>query len=394
VGLLTTAVNRRDSVSDYTGGVDWNLRWKNNSYGFFGQVAASYTGPVLARQDGYAGNFILTKESGWFRWEVHLNILSPEFNPNDLGFIGRVNKLNPFVWLGLRKTQPWGPFHQVSISNQSSATWNFRHKWDVNTYRWVNLGKALRMDVNSQLKNFWRIWVGLAHGFEKMDDLDTRGGPLVVKPAYTHAWIWLQGDDRLRIRPELFFGPTFRQDEGVDYILYTSVWLKPASHIDISLGPQYSWNLNQAQWLTNVDDNKDGRYDHFVYGELKSQTLDLTTRLNVTFTPTLSLQLYMQPFVAVGDYKNFKELARPSSDEFIPYPKLNFNPDFSSRSLRGNMVLRWEYRPGSTLFVVWSQNRSASFDELAFRPLESVRRSFVDEGQNIFLVKLNYWLGI
>jgi len=89
-----------------------------------------------------------------------------------------------------------------------------------------------------------------------------------------------------------------------------------------------------------VDDDGDGKDDHFVFGELTNNTLDFTTRANVIFTPTLSLQLYMQSFVTVGEYRNFKELARPESYEFIPYPHIDFNPDFHNRSLRSNVVLR------------------------------------------------------
>lgn len=131
-----------------------------------------------------------------------------------------------------------------------------------------------------------------------------------------------------------------------------------------------------------------------MFGELTNNTLNLTTRANVIFTPMLSLELYMQSFVTVGEYKNFKELARPESYEFTPYPDMDFSPDFHNRSLRSNLVLRWEYRPGSTLFLVWAQSRGASDKDTDFRPLESLGHSFTDEGTNVFFAKLNYWLGI
>jgi hypothetical protein len=366
----------------------------NNSYGFSGQVAGSHTGPFSDRQSGYAMQFDLGKRSGWLRGALGFEAFSPEFNLNDLGFISRVNQMTPLIEARLQKTRPWGPFQQIYFSTSGFRKWTFRHKWNEMTYRRVNLEKGLSIDFNSQLKNFWWIRGNIEHRFESMDDLDTRGGPLILTPAYSFISVNLRGDRRLPISPDLFYNWLFSKDKSFGHSLNMSVRVNPASNIEFSIGPIYSWNFIKAQWVTNVDDDKDGRHDHFIYGELKSQTLDLTTRLNITFTPTLSLQLYMQPFVAVGDYKNFKELTRPSSYEFTPYPKLNFSPDFSSRSLRGNMVLRWEYRPGSTLFVVWSQNRSASFDEPAFHPWESVRQSFADEGQNIFLMKLNYWLGI
>lgn len=162
----------------------------------------------------------------------------------------------------------------------------------------------------------------------------------------------------------------------------------------MSIGPSYSEGRSIAQWVTNVDSDGDGFPEHFVFGELTTNTLSLTTRANVIFTPTFSLQLYMQSFVAVGKYRNFKELARPASYEFIPYFGLDFNPDFHERSLRGNLVLRWEYRPGSSLFLVWSQSRSASDKNTNFQPFDSLLRTFLDAGTNVFFVKLNYWLGM
>ena len=112
------------------------------------------------------------------------------------------------------------------------------------------------------------------------------------------------------------------------------------------------------------------------------------------FSRDLSLELYLQPFFAVGDYENVKELARPDSYEFTPYPELTDNPDFRERSLQSNVVLRWEYCPGSVLFVVWSQSREASAEDPSFHPVRHFGSSLTDEGTNIFLVKLNYWTGL
>ena len=108
-------------------------------------------------------------------------------------------------------------------------------------------------------------------------------------------------------------------------------------------------------------------------------------------------QLYAQPFVTVGDYGEIKELARPDSYEFIPFSRLDENPDFSRVSLSSNLVLRWEYQPGSTLFFVWSQSRRKSLDDVddpGFEPFSQLKSSFTGNGQDIFLVKLNYWLGM
>ena len=105
-------------------------------------------------------------------------------------------------------------------------------------------------------------------------------------------------------------------------------------------------------------------------------------------------QVYNSPFISAGQYANFKELARPRSYSFVAHPGPEESPDFRNRSLHSNAVLRWEYKPGSTLFIVWSQFRHDDSDLGAFRPGYNLRRSLVDEGTNIFLVKFNYWLHI
>ena len=169
---------------------------------------------------------------------------------------------------------------------------------------------------------------------------------------------------------------------------------RPTANIELVLGPRYSRAFRDAQWVENIDDDGDDTDDHFVYGELRTRTLDLTTRANIIFGRDLSLEIYVQPFLTVGDYDNFKELARPASYQFAPRSAPEDNPDFRRRSLQSNLVLRWEYHPGSTLFLVWSQSRSDSAERPRFRPLRDLGLSFADDGSNIFLAKTNYWLDI
>jgi len=171
------------------------------------------------------------------------------------------------------------------------------------------------------------------------------------------------------------------------------------SNIELSIGPIYRYRMDDAQWVTLIEETVNGHIkSHYVYGELTSQTLDFTTRANISFTPTLSLQFYVQPFITIGAYSNFKELAEPKSYQFKPYP-LKRNPNFHRRSLQGNTVLRWEFRPGSALFLVWTQSREVELErigasDLEFRPLSQLSSSFTDEGKNIFLIKCRYWFGI
>lgn len=121
---------------------------------------------------------------------------------------------------------------------------------------------------------------------------------------------------------------------------------RPVSVVEIQVNPNYHTRKNHAQWIRNVDDDGDGEDDRFLFGELESRVFETVVRGTCAFTPRLSLQLYLSPFVTTGDYGAVKELARPRSYEFLPYG-MEDNRDFKRRALRFNLVLRWEYGPGA-----------------------------------------------
>ena len=232
------------------------------------------------------------------------------------------------------------------------------------------------------------------------DDDVRRGGALIKNLPGWWSQMQFSTDSREIVQLRLSAALGWKDDtQSYDYHLNLNFRVRPASNIELSLGPMYSYNVNNAQWVKLVDEHLNGQVKkHYVYGRLISRTLDFTTRADLSFTPTLSLQFYVQPFIAIGDYTNFKELIEPKSYQFKPY-SLSENRDFHRRSLRSNTVLRWEFRPGSTLFLVWSQSRDAALDsvgamDLEFRPFQRLGSSFTDEGKNIFLIKCRYWFGM
>jgi len=393
-GLLATALNRRTGEAAYTGGVDWNIRWKNSMYEFSGQMAGSRTGLGNAVQQGLATQVKFAKTSGWFLLTANGHIYSPGFSPNDLGFLERANQINPWGDISIQKTTPFGPFRTFRASLEGFTAWNFRYHWNGNTYRRVNLFRGFGTSGEIEWKNFWKTEWGVFQTVASLDDRETRGGPLFLYPPINIFFLGVETNGRYPVNGKVE-GEYGYHNRGTSWWnVQGQLTIRPASNLKFSFHPRYDDLTYFAQWITNVDDNHDGTDDHFVFGRLRGHTLDLTTRANITFTPTLSLQFYLQPFVTVGRYTAVHELARPSSYEFTPYTGLTFNPDFNNRSLRSNLVLRWEYRPGSTVFLVWSQSRSAASNDSEFRPLQSLRRAFRDEGTNVFLIKLNYWLNM
>jgi hypothetical protein len=198
--------------------------------------------------------------------------------------------------------------------------------------------------------------------------------------------------------------------------------LKPAANIFIQLSPTYRISENAAQYVTAVPDPTATAFygTRYVFGSIRTKTISLDTRVNWTFTPNLTLQLYAQPFIASGNYTSFREFAAPRSSRKLQYgrdigtitydgpansyqvdpdgagPSQSFtfsNPDFTDTSLRGTAVLRWEYRPGSTLYFVWTQQRSGEDPngEMGFgSAFSQIGR---DRATNVFQIKATYWIG-
>ncbi len=389
VGATFTAVNGEGFRTAYVGGVDGNFKARENAYGLYTRLAGSRAGTEVDPKKGYEGTAYFYKFSGWLGGQAYLNARSPGFEVNDLGYMDRADWVQTGGHIYAQIQKPWALARRSGFNLNTWTHWN---------YDQVKLVQGVNFNTWNELKNYWFVQVGISREFEAQDDLATRGGPLMKTPGRFLYWGNLSTDRRKKLSVGFNpYGERMDGDRGDTWRLGLSLSARPRPNIQFELAPTYRSESNYAQWIENADSNGDGTDDHFVFGELESRTLDLTTRLNVTFSPTLTLQTYVQSFVATGDYQRIKELARPESYEFTPYAGLEDNPDFSRRSLRGNMVLRWEYRPGSALFLVWSQSRSADLDEAVdpeLRPFDGVQDSFADEGNNIFLVRLNYWLGI
>ncbi len=384
VGAMITAVNRESDVPAYTAEVDGNLKWRDGKYSLSTRLAGSHTGPADDRKSGYEAVANFHRSAGWIGGGLNLNVRSPGFDVNDLGFVNRPNKIDSFGFIHADIDRSWLFVRKMGFWTCNWTNWN---------YDGVDLGKGLNLYNWIETKNRWFLDWCISKGFQALNDTETRGGPLMLQLSSV-SYFATVGTDGSKPVSLGFHASGTMSDKRLSYChsLSLGLGIRPASYIQVHIGTSYGIGYNYAQWVSNVED-AEGK--HYVFGKLDSRTLDLSTRLNVSFTPDLSLQLYMQPFVAVGDYSDFKELARPKSYEFTTYDRLDFNPDFSRRSLRGNAVLRWEYMPGSVLFLVWSQSRSAFLetDGPSLRR-EDLENTFTDEGQNVFLVKLSYWLGI
>jgi hypothetical protein len=451
-GLLGTAVQRRldDPVFDglrhgaYLAGGDFFHRWHNNTYALLASVgAAVVSGDPLALQStqlassryyqrpdqdymrfdpgrtsltGVSSDVSLTKEGGNTIWALGFSTTTPGFEVNDLGFQTRVDRISGAGFLGHRWTKPGKVFRQASLSLTTGPSWNYG-------------GDLIQLNVGGnafgQFLNYWGMGVFAYHDQQVVDDRLTRGGPLALSPEAWSAGAHLFSDQRKPLN--VGFAAFYNHDAagGWSLQLSPSVSWHPSSAVVVRLSPGYSAGRSAAQFLGAVPDSTaattfGARYS---FGELSQHQVDLTARVSVTFTPTLSFQLYLQPFVFAADYDRFKELRTPRTFDFTVYGRDNgstiafdsasnrytidpdgtglaaawalANPDFRVRSLRSNAVLRWEYRPGSTFYLVWAQNRSGVFDDPTFRPGHDLGHGLLrDPPTNVLLVKFNYWLSL
>ena len=256
--------------------------------------------------------------------------------------------------------------------------------------------QAVTAPEYADLHNYWRIHLHFGRELAVMDDNDVRrGGPIVKRLA--ESWIHGRVETDERKALSFYLHPDWRRnDGGRSYMrgLCSGVVWKPLHSVQFSMEPRYERKVTDAQWVgaLRAADGVD-----YVYGELDSRKLDLTTRAEVSVAPGLSLEWYLQPFMAIGDFGDFKELNATQSYDLSPYV-LEENTDFHRRSLKSNLVLRWEFSPGSALFVVWSQSRRANLGDptdegLKFRPLSRIGSSFSDNGDYVMLVKASYWVG-
>jgi hypothetical protein len=385
VGLIGTVLNRQRAGDAYAGGADWKLKWRDNRYDFWGQVAGSHSRDEDGLHRGWGNRMSTGKRGGWFQAELWWEAFSRGFEVDDLGFQDRSDIYRSWVWMQLRKESPWGVFRKNYLNGYRGVEANFDD---------VVLGNAVGLECYSQLANFWWVGVESEYQFRARDDLDTRGGPLIVRPSEYEIELFVENDGGSATHGWGGLEWARNEEGGYRREFQAGLVLRPAANVELRVEPVFRWERSDAQWIENVDDNGDDEDDHFVYGRLRSKTLDLTSRANLILSRDLSLEFYLQPFLAVGEYDDLKELARPDSYEFTPRPEPEDNPDFDDRSLQSNLVLRWEYRPGSTLFLVWSQSRDHSVETTEFRPVHDLSRIFADEGTTVFLVKLNYWMNL
>jgi hypothetical protein len=382
VGAIVTAVVRDGDQDAFTGGPDFNIRWNRNRFTWNGHWVKTRAPISGVMQDGFGGvtNFFFSSKH--FGVNAHYDHISPTFRNADLGFLGsRVNKNEINGGINLNQPDPWKAFRSLNFFFTTLRAWNGDG---------LVFNKFAGTGGNLNFRNFWGVFFNVFHNPSKLDDLDTRGGPPIVRVVNTNVNFGVSTDSRKRWRVNTNYSFAREGDGGSAFFAFANVSVQPSARLQASVGASYNSARDAAQWIKNTDADGDTVEDH-VYGRLRRNVVNITGRATYAFSRDMTLEAYFQPFVAVGAYSDIRKLARPSSYEFTPVT-LTDNPDFNRKSLRGTMVLRWEYVRGSTLFVVWNLSTSDPSNPGVFSPWRDLADAFTAPGTNALAVKVNYWL--
>ena len=421
IGLMTTATNRQldDAVSFLStnalaGGVDYDIRvspmynvtgyWagsrikgsqeaitrlQENTVHGFQRPDADYVDldSHATTLQGHAGSLSFGKISGEkTRFSSNLGYKSPGFDSNDLGFMRRADEKTVGNWFQWRNFTPGKYVRTRNFNVNQWAAWNFGGD---------RLYSGGNINSHWTFTNYFNIGAGFNVDAAPFRDRSTRGGPGVLGNPGQSLWYYASTDNRKSLS---FY---YNGDHGGDRFNSMRHGFSPgfnwraSSSMSLNMSVRYSVNKDDSQWVRNVAlGNGTTRY---VFGRIDQKTVSVNTRFNYTMTPNLSLQVYAEPFVSAGEYTNFKELvdgrAASYGDRYRP---LNYggNPDFNIRSFRTTNVLRWEYKPGSALFLVWQQGKSDYENFGDFRLGRDFSGVFSAPSHNVFLVKFSYWLNL
>jgi hypothetical protein len=368
--------------------------------------------PGLRAMRGWGVESRLSREAGNWLWEVNAGARSPGFETNDLAFLQRTD----YVWMNANL-----------VRRRTTPQWLFRNYWLLlggqQQYNFDGdlVSRQARASANVTFRNYWTLSTFAIHRLSTLCDQITRGGPVVRVPAHTswYAGVWTDRRKPLSAGLELQLGAS---GEGArDHSIRTGITIRPTTNLSVQVGPSFDHSESTAQYVTAASDSMATTFygTRYVFSDLTQRSLSMNVRLNVAFTPTLTLDLYLQPLIASGRYSNFKEFDRPRElaksvfgsdvgtitsaggaytvdpDGAGPAAQFAFeDPDFNFRSLRGNAVLRWEFRPGSTLYFAWTQTRS-DVEQIGTMNLRHDLDALIDaKADNVFLVKLSYWIGL
>jgi len=370
----------------------------------------------LTSLTGYGGRLVLNKNRGRWTFNTSLGVVSPKFELNDIGFGPYSDKINTHFVTSYRWQEPTNHFRNAGINAATYLSYDFGGNKTAQGYR---LGGFLN------LHDFYGINFNVLYNPSSLNARRTRGGPLTFNPIRRSVNLNMYTDNR--VWWVLSLGGSFINGDDLESnTIYANVEFKALPTLTLSVGPEFSRDISQAQYVDTFEDETalETFGNRYVFAHLDRTTFSVDIRADWIISPKLSFQVYFQPFIGSGEYSDFKSLRKPKSYDFVKYgeegssfeevvtsdDEIEYtldadgngpaaaetisNPDFNYISLRGNAVFRWEYLPGSALYLVWTQSREEDRSIGEFRFNRSINNLFQARPDNIFMLKISYWFGL
>jgi hypothetical protein len=474
VGGIATALRRGlpddGSFDDlpsqaFNGGVRFEHQWNDREWALFGFLAGSHvrgSEAAIAEIQTASNHYFQRPDATRFRldptktsisgaeWRlqferrsglhwtgsVWLAEVTKGFEINDLGFSGSAERLDGGFRFGYREINPGSVFRSYNVSftnyhNVSHEALDAAGSWSA--WQSAYLRGTFNLNAEGQLLNYWNGHLAFSYSPDGWSRSSTRGGPIIKDPGSLAVNGRFNTDRRQPV--SLGGGVEWRSqndDAGGQLQLSGDVRLRPSSRLEITVQPRVEWQSAADQYVTASDalPYEPTYGTRYLFADLERTTVSMETRLDWTFSPTLTLQLFAQPLLSSGDFVTYKQLARARSFDFRAFEPgvamegpmgitcgggdicrlgddqhVDFDQDgvadfsfserdFNVRSLVGNAVLRWEYRPGSTVFLVWQRRQAGSVALGDFDFGRDLGALWNAPSDDRFIVKVNYWLGL
>lgn len=446
IGGMFTSVNRNLAEDQlnylhkaaYSGGFDFVRKWHNKDWEFdFSSYFSRVQGSTEAisntqkswihgfqRPDaisvkfdstrtslsGQGGKIVLGKMGGKLKFMAATAWKSPGLELNDVGYMRQADDIIQVVWVGYRIYEPFSIFRNLNLNFNQWTEWNFAGE---------STGPGGNVNLHTQLKNYWYFNMGGNINGEALSTTELRGGPALKIPGSKNIWLSVSSNDQKKLTAEIDFsafgGNIKNTKRNTSYGIV--VGYRPSKNLKITLNPNFTNSNDEMQYVAQQEYNKQTDY---VFARINHKTLSASLRVNYNITPDLSIQYWGQPFLSSGKYTEFKKITNgradnytdrfryfagnelaynASSEQYIVSDQsgnnlYNFDqPDFNVKAFLSNMVVRWEYKPGSTIYLVWSQNRNESVQNGNFDLADNMRDLFNNKPYNVFLLKASFRIG-
>ncbi|MFO7575493.1 MAG: DUF5916 domain-containing protein [Bacteroidales bacterium] len=362
---------------------------------------------------GHAGNIQFGKVGGNWNFLFFTIWKSPGFESNDLGYLRKADEIGQLFWSGYSINKPFGIFNRVRFNT------NLYNFWDFGGTR---TGTGGNLSIYTQFKNMWSTSIGYNISLNnQISNTLLRGGSSMKTPGYNMIYFNVNTDSRKKLTA--YTNVNLRAgNEGYSGYrgINGGITYRPLNTLSVSAAPGYSVSETQLQYVSRLSYQDEDKY---IFASLKQKVLSLSVRVNYTITPELSIQFWGQPFLAAADFSQFKMITDPKADKYsdrfhiFDDSQINYNaeekryyvdentngttdyqfnnPDFNSDAFLSNLVVRWEFAPGSTVFLVWSQSRDYFIREGAFDVMSNLNGLFTNKKPyDAFLIKFSYRFGL